>query len=68
LGEKSVSRLSQICEGDKIWNHKVENFFLSVWKKPFIMNETGRAQARRGKRSKGNKAPAWAGVVFLIVL
>lgn len=28
LGEKSVSRLSQICEGETFWNRKVENFFL----------------------------------------
>ncbi|KAB0402134.1 hypothetical protein E2I00_019319, partial [Balaenoptera physalus] len=52
LGEKSVSRHSRICKGEKIWNHKAENFFLSVWKKPFVMNGICRVQARGGERLK----------------
>lgn len=60
LGEKSVSRFSRICEGEKIWSHKVENFFLSVWKKPLAMNGTGGAGATAGaERCGGNKAAAW---------
>lgn len=62
LREKSLSRLSQICKGEKFWNHKVENFFLSVWKKPFVMNGTSGAQALRRERARGtegNKALAW---------
>ncbi|XP_017709456.1 PREDICTED: uncharacterized protein LOC108516471 [Rhinopithecus bieti] len=55
LGEKSVSRLSRICKGEKIWNHKVENFFLSVWKKPFVMNGIGGVRARGGERRKGGE-------------
>ena len=47
--------------GEKIWNHKVENFFLSVWKKLFVMNGIRGVQARGGERRKGNKAPAWVG-------
>ena len=68
LGEKSVSRHSRICKGEKIWNHKVENFFLSVWKKLFVMNGIRGVQARGGERRKCNKAPAWVGFFFLIVL
>lgn len=64
LGEKSVSRHSRICKGEKIWNHKVENFFLSVWKKLFVMNGIRGVQARGGERRKGNKAPAWVGFFF----
>lgn len=53
LGEKSVSRHSRICEGEKIWNHKVENFFLSVWKKASVMNGILGVQAER--RRKGGE-------------
>lgn len=63
LGEKSVSRLSRICKGEHFWNPKVENFFLSVWKKAFTMNGTSEAQALRREQARGteegNKALAW---------
>ncbi|KAI5128744.1 Transcription Factor Hivep2 [Manis pentadactyla] len=55
LGEKSVSRFSWTCKGEKIWNHKVENFFLSVWKKLFVMNGILGVRARRGERRKGGE-------------
>lgn len=60
LGEKSVSRHSRICEGEKIWNHKVENFFLSVWKKASVMNGILGVQAerRREAQRRGDFSPA----------
>lgn len=55
LREKSLSRLSQICKGEKFWNHKVENFFLSVWKKPFVMNGSSGALALRREQARGGE-------------
>lgn len=60
LGGKSVSRLSQICKGETFWNRKVENFFLSVWKKPFAMNGIPgvRGERRREAQRRGDFSPA----------
>ncbi|EHB16448.1 hypothetical protein GW7_21739 [Heterocephalus glaber] len=54
-GKKVLAVSPRICEGEKIWNPKVESFFLSLWKKLLIMNGTSGAGARGGQRRKGTK-------------